>query len=116
MLNKFVSKGGQLVHSSVQHISQVLDGAYSNPPGQSPSAVIVCLGLGARFLGGVEDKDMFPIRGQTVLINAPWVRFGRTISSLDGRWTYIIPRRSGGVSDLLDQNVLLILANVYSCR
>lgn len=98
LFKQFTSKGGRTVRSSVQHISQVLDGAYSKIPGKSPDAVVVCLGLGARSLGGVEDKTVYPIRGQTVLINAPWVRFGRTISSSDGLWTYIIPRRSGGVS------------------
>ena len=62
-----------------------------------PDALLVCPGLGARTLGGVNDTRMFPIRGQTLLIRAPWVRFGRTISSKDGLWTYIIPRKSGDV-------------------
>ena len=64
---------------------------------RNPDAIIVCAGLGARFLGGVEDKNIYPIRGQTVLIRAPWIRFGKTQSSYDGIWTYIIPRRSGDV-------------------
>lgn len=64
-----------------------------------PEAVIVCLGLGARTLGGVEDKEMYPIRGQTVLLRAPWVRFGRTMSEdAEEIWTYVIPRRRGDVS------------------
>jgi hypothetical protein len=62
-------------------------------------AVVVCTGLGSRMLGGVEDKDVYPIRGQTVLLRAPWVRFGRTMGSKDGYWPYIIPRRSGDVRD-----------------
>jgi len=48
-------------------------------------------------LGGVEDKDVYPIRGQTVLLRAPWIKFGRAISSKTGLWTYIIPRRSGDI-------------------
>lgn len=82
--------------ASIQHIAQVAEGAYTE--GKRPDAVVVCAGIGARFLGGVEDKDVYPIRGQTVLLDAPQVRFGRTMSSLDGLWTYIIPRRSGDVS------------------
>lgn len=98
LLKKFTSAGGILQRSSVQHISQVIDGAYSSSSlGQSPDAVVVCLGLGAFSLGGVEDKDVYPIRGQTVLIDAPWVRFGRSHLSSDGLLTYIIPRRSGGI-------------------
>ena len=64
-----------------------------------PDAVIVAVGLGARFLGGVEDKGMYPIRGQTILIRAPWVRFGKSeiTEPTMSRMTYIIPRRSGDV-------------------
>lgn len=62
---------------------------------------MVCAGLGARTLGGVEDKDVYPLRGQTVLLRAPWVRFGRSFTGVSGEgkdvWTYIIPRRSGDV-------------------
>ncbi|KAF8317064.1 nucleotide-binding domain-containing protein [Clavulina sp. PMI_390] len=76
LFKQFTSKGGRFVRSSVQHISQVIDGAYSSIFGTIPSAVVVCLGLGARSMGGIEDKDVYPIRGQTVLINAPWVIIG----------------------------------------
>jgi glycine/D-amino acid oxidase-like deaminating enzyme len=48
-------------------------------------------------LGGVEDKAMYPIRGQTVLLRAPWVKYGRTMVETDGRRTYTIPRRCGDV-------------------
>lgn len=57
--------------------------------------LIICAGLGARTLGGVEDRDVYPTRGQTVVIRAPWVRTGRSLTGK--RWVYIIPRRSGDV-------------------
>lgn len=47
------------------------------------------------MLGGVEDKAMYPIRGQTVLLKAPWVKYGRTMVEKDGLRTYTIPRRCG---------------------
>ncbi|KAJ7749293.1 D-amino-acid oxidase [Mycena maculata] len=101
LLSRFLAAGGSIVRGTVQHIAQVVEGGAGIFNGRkclsSPSAVIVCVGLGARTLGGVEDKDMYPIRGQTVLVRAPWVRFGRAISSKNGLWTYIIPRRSGDV-------------------
>jgi glycine/D-amino acid oxidase-like deaminating enzyme len=95
LISRFRARGGRTERISIQHISQLLGGAYTK--GSFPSAIIICTGLGSRFLGGVEDRDMYPIRGQTVLLKAPWIRFGRTLSSLDGLWTYIIPRRSGDV-------------------
>jgi D-aspartate oxidase/D-amino-acid oxidase len=102
LLAAFLAQGGRVLRGSVTHIYQVLEGGTSLFPGGSnldpkPDAVIVCVGLGARFLGGVEDKGVYPIRGQTALVRAPWVRFGRTKTSLT-ELTYIIPRRSGDVS------------------
>jgi hypothetical protein len=94
LLSRFLARGGNLIRNSLQHISQVLEGALTP---FNPDALLVCVGIGARFLGGVEDKDVYPIRGQTVLIRAPWVKFGRTINGKD-EVTYIIPRRSGDVS------------------
>jgi D-amino-acid oxidase len=61
-------------------------------------AIVVCAGLGARTLGAVEDRDVFPVRGQIILLHAPWVRSGTTAShAANGLWTYVIPRRSGQV-------------------
>ncbi|KZT34543.1 FAD dependent oxidoreductase [Sistotremastrum suecicum HHB10207 ss-3] len=94
LLTRFLQNGGQVKRASVQHISQLVSGGFLT---SKPDALVVCAGIGARTLGGVEDRDVFPIRGQTVLIRAPWVNFGRTLSSVDGTWTYIIPRRSGDV-------------------
>ena len=96
LADKFRRQGGKIERASIHHISQLAGGAYSD--GWKPDAIVVCTGLGARFLGGVEDKDVYPSRGQTVLLRAPWIKFGRTFSDLKtGLWTYIIPRRSGDV-------------------
>lgn len=67
-------------------------------------AVVVCTGLWARTLGGVEDSTVYPLRGQTVTIRAPWVRFGITESGgKDEKGeeivTYVIPRRSSDVCE-----------------
>jgi len=101
LLTRFLANGGHILRGSVQHINQVIEGGTSlfsggTVNGPPPDAVVVAVGIGARFLGGVEDKDMYPVRGQTLLIRAPWVRFGRTEMTESGM-TYIIPRRSGDV-------------------
>ena len=67
-------------------------------------AVVVCTGLWTRTLGGVEDSTVYPLRGQTVMIRAPWVRSGITESGgKDAKGeeivTYVIPRRSSDVCE-----------------
>ena len=103
LLTCFLEKGGTLIRGCVQHIEQVLEAGsapfkddVSTKNSTGPDAVIVCVGLGARFLGGVEDKTVYPSRGQTVILRAPWVRSGYAFEDA-GVWTYIIPRRSGDV-------------------
>ncbi|KAJ3520004.1 hypothetical protein NMY22_g12939 [Coprinellus aureogranulatus] len=113
LLSRLLGAGGRIVRGSVQHISQIAEsGAHAFlPPSERfnsdgtprtqiqpkpPAGIIVCVGLGARFLGGVEDANVYPIRGQTVLVKAPWIRWGKTLSNLAAmEWTYVIPRRTG---------------------
>ncbi|GBE89089.1 D-amino-acid oxidase [Sparassis crispa] len=103
LLSRFLARGGNVVRSTVQHISQIVEGgaqvfARGRASPTPVDALVVCPGLGARTLGGVEDKNVFPIRGQLVVLRAPWVNFGRTAShEKQGVWTYIVPRRSGDV-------------------
>ncbi|KAI0060748.1 D-aspartate oxidase [Artomyces pyxidatus] len=101
LLSRFLSRGGSIVRASVQHLDQVLEGGVQvftgSRNGGQVDAVVVCAGLGARTLGGVEDKAMHPVRGQTVLLHAPWVTFGRSLVGETGSQTYIIPRRGGNV-------------------
>ncbi|KAN0136776.1 hypothetical protein V8E53_005217, partial [Lactarius tabidus] len=100
LLARFLSHGGRIVRASVQHISQVLEGGVEAfTEGEFKvrpvDALIICVGLGARMLGGVEDKDVYPVRGQTVLLQAPWIEGGRSFVVESGAKTYIIPRRGG---------------------
>ncbi|EMD34685.1 hypothetical protein CERSUDRAFT_116873 [Gelatoporia subvermispora B] len=103
LLSRFLAHGGRIVRAAVQHVSQIVEGgphvfARSRASPDPVHAVVVCAGLGARTLGGVEDKDVYPVRGQVVLVRAPWIRFGRTASHLEqGSWTYVIPRKNGDV-------------------
>ncbi|KAJ7615355.1 hypothetical protein FB45DRAFT_935477 [Roridomyces roridus] len=99
---QFLDAGGKMVRGSVQHIKQVVEGGAaifeSGGTPAPPDAVIVCAGLGARKLGGVDDKTVTSVRGQTVILHAPWVKFGATRRLVeDGMASYIIPRRNGNV-------------------
>ncbi|KAK0445203.1 hypothetical protein EV421DRAFT_1902654 [Armillaria borealis] len=77
LLSRFLAHGGAIVRGQVQHVSQVMEGGVGPFTGAKnsykPAAVVACVGLGARFLVGVEDKDVIAIRGQTILLKAPWV-------------------------------------------
>ncbi|KAJ3732582.1 FAD dependent oxidoreductase [Lentinula guzmanii] len=106
LLARFTSGGGTIVRGAVGHIQQVLEGGagiFANPNSSRkyspPDAVILCVGLGARFLGGIEDKDVIPIRGQTVLLRAPWVHIMPTLRDLKDGFNppYVIPRKGGDV-------------------
>ncbi|KAH7915047.1 hypothetical protein BJ138DRAFT_1142508 [Hygrophoropsis aurantiaca] len=99
LLARFLASSGTIIRGSLQHITQVIEGGASIFTGSRDlrpvDAVIACVGLGARTLGGIEDKDVYPIRGQTVLLKAPWVKFGRTMTAGDGTYTYTMPRSDG---------------------
>jgi D-amino-acid oxidase len=63
----------------------------------SPSTKVLfnCTGIGARNLGGLEDPNVYPIRGQVVVVRAPNVQENRSIFD-DHSITYIIPRPDSG--------------------
>ncbi|KAJ7719215.1 D-amino-acid oxidase [Mycena olivaceomarginata] len=98
---RFLAAGGKLVHGSIQHITQVVEGGSAVFEGHAPTppaAVIMCAGLGALSLGGVEDRTVSAARGQTVILHAPWVHFGATRrKSWDGIFSYGTPRHGGNI-------------------
>ncbi|TRM68586.1 hypothetical protein BD626DRAFT_482205 [Schizophyllum amplum] len=77
LVQRLSAAGGSLVRGSAMHINAILEGGaaiFAGRPPQAPAAIVNCSGLGARTLGGVEDGAVFPVRGQTVRIHAPWTR------------------------------------------
>ncbi|KAJ3981314.1 D-amino-acid oxidase [Lentinula detonsa] len=108
LYQRFVDKGGIVLRGRVDDIrdlkelQRLLHELQPTASDVQIDALINCTGLGSRTLLGVEDDAVYPLRGQTVLLRAPWITFGRTISSKgkEGKedlWTYIIPRRSGDI-------------------
>ncbi|KAG1738730.1 hypothetical protein EDB19DRAFT_1829034 [Suillus lakei] len=97
LLSSFLAKNGNIVRpcsTSVSFLSEELVHTRvlsCTVPSTLLSSVLVL----ARALGGVENKDVSPIRGQTVLLRAPWVKFWRTMTEVDGTYTYTIPRSNG---------------------
>lgn len=101
LLSRFLARGGAIFRGKVQHIKQILDGGvdaivHGHASAEPIDALVVCAGLGARTLGGVEDQTIYPNRGQVVLLEAPWITEAfRMSDSTGGDQTYVIPRKSG---------------------
>ena len=60
---KFIESGGEIVLEEVRHIEDLVKYAH---------IVVNCSGIGARSL--VEDPDVHPIKGQTIIVQAPQVK------------------------------------------
>ncbi|KIL55829.1 hypothetical protein M378DRAFT_173288 [Amanita muscaria Koide BX008] len=112
LLSRFRAAGGTVIRASIQSLHQLIQPetlVYPLPGATALStsaevprpikvdALIACVGIGARSLAGIDDKDVYPIRGQTVILRAPWVRLGTTVCGAEGAFSYIIPRASGEV-------------------
>lgn len=84
-------------------VDHILDAKQLHSSGSEASLVVNCAGLGAMKLGGVRDTQMFPIRGQTVLVrNVP-----DTMTSVHAsdekpdEPAYVLPRAAGWSSEML---------------
>ena len=78
-----------------RHLSHVREAFTATTP--PPSAVINATGILASKLGGVEDKAVYPTRGQTILVrNQCSKMYFRSSRRLDEEPTYMIPRPFGG--------------------
>lgn len=83
--------GVAFIRKPITHITQ----AYSLCA--RVDAVFNCTGLGARFLPGVADTNVYPTRGQTVLIENTH-NFTKTMGRVSPDYiSYVIPRPKGGI-------------------
>jgi D-amino-acid oxidase len=92
-------KAGIILKRAVfTHISDAaLQGVHHS--GAPADLVVNCTGLSSLKLGGVEDRTMYPIRGQLVLVrNSPGGIYtvGDTLEDGTDEKTYIMTRAAGG--------------------
>ncbi|KAJ2423596.1 hypothetical protein GGF41_003076 [Coemansia sp. RSA 2531] len=95
--NKFTGMGGIIEQRALDHIEEALlfDATSRNEPSGKTPIVVNCAALGNRMLGGVCDASMRPVRGQTLIVNAPEAK--RTLTRLGSQFGYVIPRGDGTV-------------------
>ncbi|KAF0562311.1 nucleotide-binding domain-containing protein [Gigaspora margarita] len=63
LLDRFYALGGTIKRITLSHIQEAI---FDNT-----DIVINCSGLGSKTLGGVQDQDVYPASGQTVLVQLP---------------------------------------------
>lgn len=76
----------------------VTDAALLHHTGKRADLVVNCTGLSSLFLKGVEDKDMYPARGQIVLVRNDPEIMATTSGTDDGddEAVYVMHRAAGG--------------------
>ena len=93
-MTQLKTNGGIVIQKKLKSL-QELDGAYD--------VIVNCSGLGSREL--VNDHEVYPVRGQAVLLNAPWVKHSITVEIGD-QVTYLYPRGAavmlGGTAQIGD--------------
>ncbi|KAJ1953588.1 hypothetical protein EC988_002907 [Linderina pennispora] len=89
---QFEGLGGRVIQGRLDHIREALLFVQTR---KDPPLVINCTALGSRSLGGVNDQNMYPIRGQTLVVDAPLAK--RTLTRIGKVFGYVIPRGDGTV-------------------
>lgn len=97
LLGQCIKNGVTLRRAVLSHIKEAKYLGQAGPT-QAADFIINATGLGAASMGGVEDKNMQPIRGQTVLVANECTPMVVTSSTNDGptEILYIMQRASGG--------------------
>lgn len=89
-------KYGAKIHRGV--VSHVAEAVELHHSGRRADVVVNCTGLASLKLGGVEDKAMYPARGQIVVVREDPHFMASTSGTDDGEdeATYIMHRAAGG--------------------
>ncbi|KAL6408917.1 d-amino acid [Ilyonectria robusta] len=87
-------------NADVQLVRQAVDAVDQAFLSSQVTAVFNCTGLGSYSLGGVNDKEMYPTRGQTVLVEQPIQplkrMYFRSPRRVDNDTTYVFQRPLAG--------------------
>ncbi|KAJ7098334.1 D-amino-acid oxidase [Mycena epipterygia] len=109
LMNRFLVAGGSAFRVTLPSLSALLSEkdrpaltsflptSTNATPSFDPEAVVNCTGIGAFSIGDVLDTNMYPTRGEVLIIRAPWIDYGLSYSYKDNHLAYIIPRQSGDV-------------------
>lgn len=82
MMEQFAKAGGITERRRVNSLEEL----------SSYHLVINCTGLGSAAL--VDDEELYPVKGDAVLVEAPWIKQFLYLITKD-TYTYLFPRRDG---------------------
>jgi glycine/D-amino acid oxidase-like deaminating enzyme len=95
LMRTFVRLGGEILGGvKVKHLDELINGL-GWKDGVLPDIVLLACGLGALYLPGLEDKKVFPTRGQTLLVKAAAARDSWITVAPGAGFSYVIPRFNG---------------------
>ncbi|KAH6907940.1 hypothetical protein BKA70DRAFT_1427772 [Coprinopsis sp. MPI-PUGE-AT-0042] len=102
---QFQEAGGRVFRKSIHHLNEILECGMASSvinrmrgdSFQPPLAIVLCLGLDARGMGGIEDKKVYPIRRCNIKLKAPWIKCATAFNDGDGCTLSITPLPSGEV-------------------
>ncbi|KAK3826757.1 MAG: hypothetical protein J3R72DRAFT_405975 [Linnemannia gamsii] len=103
---QILARGGTIDRTTVPSLKALAQIPHAD--GRKPDIIINCSGLGSRNLSGVHDHQMFPTRGQIVIVKVPdeiWPkakqftmeRYAEGSAMGTGTITYVIPRENGEI-------------------
>ncbi len=95
LLSKISNLGGVYKRVHINHIREANDYHHSV---SNPDVIINCTGLLAGKLGGVEDKKVYPVRGQVLLLrnNSKRLFYRGGFKDYPSEAIYMMPRKEGG--------------------
>jgi D-amino-acid oxidase len=94
LLDQVKANGVIINRATISHISEAVDLHHS---GEKADLIVNCTGLLASKLGGVEDKSVYPVRGQLVVVRNEAACLFTTSGTDDGPYDtmYVQPRMGG---------------------
>ncbi|KAF2672185.1 D-amino acid oxidase [Microthyrium microscopicum] len=95
LMGQCLKHGATVKRGIVKHVS---DAAHLHASGSKADVVINCTGLSSKTLGGVKDMELYPGRGQIILVRNESNLMVTTSGTDDGddEATYIMQRAAGG--------------------
>ena len=81
-MTEFEANGGKIIRQRLNNLQEI-DGQFD--------IIVNCTGLGSREL--VNDNEMYPVRGQSILVKAPWMKHGCSyIDATNNVVTVVVPQ------------------------